>query len=92
MVFFSFARWRFVFSKIRYLDRPFAVYTQLKVILVVSYAVIRVMEKGVPCMGCFSCAFGSYFCVRSSYKKKPLKILNPEKKPLKPNKKPKTFF
>jgi len=43
----------------------------VKVMLVVFYAVIREKEKGVPCMGCFSCAFafGSYFRVWSSYKK-----------------------
>jgi len=40
VVFFSFANWRFVFSKMRR-----TVY------------------------GCFSCAFGSYFRVRSSHKK-----------------------
>jgi len=39
--------------------------------LVFLYAVIREMEKGVPFMGCFWCAFafGSYFRVWSSYKK-----------------------
>jgi len=39
--------------------------------LVVLYAVIREKENGVPCMGCFPCAFafGSYFHVWSSYKK-----------------------
>jgi len=33
--------------------------------LVVLYAVIRENEKGVPCMECFSCDFGSYFRVWS---------------------------
>jgi len=45
--------------------------------LVVFYAVIRDKGNGVPCMGCFSfsCAFGSYCCVRSLYKK-PIKPKN----------------
>jgi len=38
--------------------------------LVVLYAVIRGKDKVVSCMGCFSCAFGSYFRVRSSHKKR----------------------
>jgi len=39
--------------------------------LVVLYASIREKEKGVPCMGCFSCAFAFRSCFRvwSSYKK-----------------------
>jgi len=38
--------------------------------IVVLYAVIHEKKKGVPCMGCFSCAFafGSYFRVWSLYK------------------------
>ena len=56
--------------------------------LVDLYGVIREKEKGVPRTGCFSCAFafGSYFRVWSSYKKK-LKTLK-RKKP----KNLKTFF
>jgi len=30
---------------------------------------LSLVRYGVPCMGCFSCALGSYFRVRSSYKK-----------------------
>ena len=38
----------------------------VKVMLVVC---MRGQEKGVPCVGCFSCAFGSFFRIRFSYKK-----------------------
>ena len=39
----------------------------------VLYAAICEKEKGIPYMGCFSCAFGSYCRVPSSYQRKPLK-------------------
>ena len=41
---------------------------------VVLYGEIHGKEKGVWVgMGCFSCAFGLYFCFQSSYKKNFLK-------------------
>ena len=46
------------------LSDPFpALVCPVKVMLVVFYAVIPEKQKGVPYMGCFSCAFafGSYF-------------------------------